>query len=43
MRVLLLSLKKHLDYADQSHLIRDFNEFMNITPKQYSKADAQPD
>jgi AraC-like DNA-binding protein len=31
-------LATNLDYADQSHLIRDFSEFLDITPKQYSKA-----
>ena len=29
-------LAANLDYADQSHLIRDFNEFLNVTPKQYA-------
>jgi len=34
----LAELAANLDYADQSHLIRDFSEFLDITPKQYSKA-----
>ena len=33
-QVSLAELATNLDYADQSHLIRDFNEFLNITPKQ---------
>jgi AraC-like DNA-binding protein len=32
----LAELATNLDYADQSHLIRDFNEFLNVTPKQYA-------
>ena len=36
----LAELATHLDYADQSHLIRDFNKFLNITPKQYASANA---
>jgi len=36
----LTELAANLDYADQSHLIRDFNEFLNITPKQYASANA---
>jgi len=32
----LAELAAGLDYSDQSHLIRDFNEFLNITPKQYA-------
>ena len=31
-------LATRLDYSDQSHLIRDFNEFLNITPRQYALA-----
>ena len=34
----IAQLAANLDYADQSHLIRDFNEFLNITPKQYASA-----
>lgn len=34
----LSQLAANLDYADQSHLIRDFNAFLNITPKQYASA-----
>lgn len=34
----LAELATVLDYADQSHLIRDFNEFLSITPKQYAQA-----
>lgn len=33
----LAELATNLDYADQSHLIRDFNDFLNITPKQYTQ------
>lgn len=33
----LAELATNLDYADQSHLIRDFNQFLNITPKQYTQ------
>lgn len=36
----LAELATNLGYADQSHLIRDFNEFLNITPKQYASIDA---
>jgi AraC-like DNA-binding protein len=36
----LAELAADLDYADQSHLIRDFNEFLNITPKQYASVKA---
>lgn len=32
----LAEMAASLDYADQSHLIRDFSEFLNITPKQYA-------
>jgi AraC-like DNA-binding protein len=32
----LAELASQLGYADQSHLIRDFNEFLNITPKRYT-------
>lgn len=31
----LAELAASLDYADQSHLTRDFSEFLNITPRQY--------
>lgn len=34
----LTELAANLDYADQSHLIRDFNGFLDITPKQYKQA-----
>ncbi|WP_339724167.1 helix-turn-helix transcriptional regulator [uncultured Paraglaciecola sp.] len=37
-RLTLAELAVNLDYSDQSHLIRDFNEFLNITPKQYALA-----
>ena len=33
-----IELATKLDYCDQSHLIKDFNEFLNITPKQYALA-----
>jgi AraC-like DNA-binding protein len=32
----LVELAANLDYADQSHLSRDFSEFLNVTPKQYA-------
>jgi AraC-like DNA-binding protein len=38
----LAQLAANLDYADQSHLIRDFNGFMGITPRQYAISDTQP-
>jgi AraC-like DNA-binding protein len=31
----LAQLAIDLDYADQSHLIKDFNDFLDVTPKQY--------
>jgi AraC-like DNA-binding protein len=37
----LAELAANLDYADQSHLIRDFNTFLNITPKQYASAQGE--
>ncbi|WP_369809322.1 AraC family transcriptional regulator [Paraglaciecola sp. MB-3u-78] len=33
----LAELATNLDYADQSHLIRNFNECLGVTPKQYAK------
>jgi AraC-like DNA-binding protein len=33
----LAELATNLDYADQFHLIRDFNECLDITPKQYTQ------
>jgi AraC-like DNA-binding protein len=33
--VSLADLATQLDYSDQSHLIRDFKDFLNITPSQY--------
>ena len=35
-QLLLEQLTANLDYVDQSHLIRIFNAFLNITPKQYA-------
>jgi len=34
----LAELASNLGYADQSHLIRDFNEFLDITPNKYAQA-----
>lgn len=31
----LTEVAAQLDYADQSHLIRDFKDFLNVTPSQY--------
>jgi len=39
-QISLAELATTLEYADQSHLIRDFNKFLNITPKQYASANA---
>jgi AraC-like DNA-binding protein len=33
----LAQLTANLGYADQSHLIREFHEFLDVTPKQYTQ------